>query len=181
MKLKEKIFKGTSFPNIYATEQGEIFKKINNNYYEVTQYTSSNGYKRVTLNRKSEYVHRIIYETFYNKITKGLVVNHKDGNKTNNISSNLEAITYSENTKHAYNTGLKKATKRKYVKVFISDTNGNILNDANSLTEAAKKIGVTQQSISASIQGEFNVKGCKIYEFDENNDFHSLVFGLITT
>lgn len=53
-------------------------------------------------------VHRAVYETFHGEIPEGLCINHKDGNKQNNCSDNLECVTYSQNTLHAYETGLAK-------------------------------------------------------------------------
>lgn len=54
-------------------------------------------------------VHRLVAEYFIPRDTNiNLVVNHKDGNKLNNNVSNLEWVTISENTKHAYRTGLAK-------------------------------------------------------------------------
>ena len=52
-------------------------------------------------------VHRLVALTF---IGKGgdLVVNHKDGVKTNNQLENLEWVTLSENHRHAFSLGLSK-------------------------------------------------------------------------
>lgn len=51
-------------------------------------------------------VHRLVAETFLKDFDKFPVVNHIDGNKLNNNVTNLEMCTYSDNSKHAYNTGL---------------------------------------------------------------------------
>ena len=51
-------------------------------------------------------VHQLVYEAFVRLRDKDKQINHKDGNKTNNHFSNLEEVTPSENTKHAYIHGL---------------------------------------------------------------------------
>ena len=51
-------------------------------------------------------VHRIMARTFLGPCPKGKKVNHKDANKLNNHYKNLEYMTRSENTKHAYDHGL---------------------------------------------------------------------------
>jgi len=69
----------------------------------------SSGYLEVSLsiNRKrvSRYVHRLIAETFIGPIPKGYCVNHKNGEKTDNTVSNLEIVTFSQNSKHAIDNG----------------------------------------------------------------------------
>jgi hypothetical protein len=65
------------------------------------------GYLKVSLGRRAEfYVHRIVGEYFVKGYKKGCEVNHKDGNKLNNRSDNLEWISRSKNMRHAINTGL---------------------------------------------------------------------------
>jgi hypothetical protein len=50
--------------------------------------------------------HRLVWQHLYGDIPDGLLVNHKDGNKSNNRPDNLELATYSENQKHAFRLGL---------------------------------------------------------------------------
>jgi DNA invertase Pin-like site-specific DNA recombinase len=45
------------------------------------------------------------------EIKEGYVINHIDGDKGNNLPSNLEEVTISRNTKHAYDNNLAKAKK----------------------------------------------------------------------
>jgi len=52
-------------------------------------------------------VHRAVWEAFMGPIPIGLVINHKDGVKSNNSLSNLEVVTPGGNLKHAYDTGLR--------------------------------------------------------------------------
>lgn len=72
-----------------------------------------NGYEKVELNKngigKPKFIHRLVAEAFIPNPENKLQVNHIDGNKQNNCISNLEWATPSENTKHAYMTGLAKS------------------------------------------------------------------------
>ncbi|AXH70976.1 HNH endonnuclease [Vibrio phage BONAISHI] len=56
-------------------------------------------------------VHRLIVTHYLGPIPKGMVVNHKNGIKTDNWIDNLEITTHSANTQHAYDTGLAKGKK----------------------------------------------------------------------
>jgi hypothetical protein len=58
-------------------------------------------------------VHRLVSATFLGPCPLGLEVNHLDGNKLNNCSSNLEYTTRSKNIKHAVSLGLKRRLRGK--------------------------------------------------------------------
>lgn len=61
------------------------------------------GYLSVVLRHSDlKLVHRLVAMAFLGDLSKSLDVNHKDGNKQNNVVGNLEWVTKSENQKHRY-------------------------------------------------------------------------------
>lgn len=65
--------------------------------------TNSNGYLRVCLMpfRKWPLVHRIVAEAFLEREDGKNIVNHKDGNRKNNMVDNLEWCTQSYNLRYS--------------------------------------------------------------------------------
>ena len=74
----------------------------------------SNGYLICTLSvvgkRKKFSIHRLVASAFVDNNLHKSQVNHIDGNKQNNISTNLDWVTPKENTNHAWELGLAKVT-----------------------------------------------------------------------
>ena len=72
---------------------------------------TSGGYCRVHISHKGvQYkflVHRLVAEAFILNPKRLPEVNHIDGNKQNNSVDNLEWCTRSQNTSHAFKTGLR--------------------------------------------------------------------------
>jgi hypothetical protein len=63
------------------------------------------GYFQVVFSdRKKHSVHRLVAHAFCDGYEDGLVVNHKNGIKTDNRASNLEWITSSQNIQHAFSS-----------------------------------------------------------------------------
>lgn len=100
---------------------------VRNNYYQVSTHGRvrniygnilrpsiiNSGYLKYALvrkNEKSKYIdvtgHKLVLDTIYPNPNETLIRNHMDGNKTNNIITNLEWVTYSENNLHSMRTGL---------------------------------------------------------------------------
>jgi hypothetical protein len=89
----------------FVTACGKVF---NRNKVELKGGTTV--YRHVSimtdLGYKQKSVHKLVVETFIGLVPKGMLCNHKNGNKLDNRADNLEIVTPSENTKHAYDTGL---------------------------------------------------------------------------
>ena len=92
--------------------------------------------------RKMHKIHRLVAMAFIPNPENKPQVNHKDGNKLNNHIDNLEWATAKENQQHAWDTGLKEATRLATIqansKPVIDIVNGK---KHDSLTKACEEIG----------------------------------------
>lgn len=97
-----------SYPNYSVDSEGRIFN--NETGKEKAQYVNRDGYKVVDMYKNNKptrkTVHRFVALAFIPNPENKPCVNHLDGNKENNKVENLEWATYSENTIHAFETGL---------------------------------------------------------------------------
>lgn len=129
------------------------------------------GYLYLNLHKNNTYktckIHRLVCETFIDCIEHKSWVNHKDGNKLNNMVDNLEWCTPSENATHAYNNNLRKVWNKgkKYAdtklnkKVNQYDLKGNFIKCWDCIKEASDYYGVCSSSIIRVCQG--TKKRCK--------------------
>jgi hypothetical protein len=105
------------------------------------------GYLRVNLRvnnaYKFEFIHALVAETYIGLRPEGLVVNHIDGNKVNNCVHNLEFVTYSENLKHAYRTGLKSNVGEKHSQAIFS--NNQVKEIKRMISLGIKNVKIAEQ------------------------------------
>jgi HNH endonuclease len=100
------------YPGYYACDNGLIMSTKYHTPRFMAGTRSKSGRHTVRLwdasgNSKMFYVHRLIATAFIGTPpTARHEVNHKDGNPSNNIPSNLEWCTKQENIRHAWLTGL---------------------------------------------------------------------------
>ena len=107
----------------------EIWKLIEINGYFISNYgnlkgrfgkimklhINKNGYYSISLKPNGKHgkaitkrIHQLVASAFIPNPNNLPCINHKDGNKLNNSVENLEWCTYSQNSRHAINTGLTK-------------------------------------------------------------------------
>ena len=92
-----------------ATEDGGVYSHVTNKVIKPKNHP--NGYLMVCLigddgSRNYELVHRLVCKAYHGVPDGKLDVNHIDCNKKNNVPSNLEWCTRSENMQHAIRHGL---------------------------------------------------------------------------
>ncbi len=122
-------------------------------------------------------IHNLVAEAFIPKPTSDsgvkLEPNHRDGDKRNNIVSNLEWMTRAQNLQHAIDTGLRKVVsddgkalyidKSKPVKVVNAETNEVKL--CGSAKEAATATGIPSRTVQYNAFERKEKKPIKGYLF----------------
>lgn len=107
-RLSSKIHELSNWPNYGVSRDGRVWSKhVRGKHKATTEWTllkpvtTVYGYKQVNLYKNKQAtcvkVHRLILETFKGPCPPGKECLHKDGDKTNNATSNLRWGTSKEN------------------------------------------------------------------------------------
>lgn len=143
VKIKDfPIYSVSSHGRVMNTNTKRLLKPVissSNGYYEVNLYKERKGHVKQ--------IHRLVYSSFYpeDDLT-GFVINHKDGNKLNNLLSNLEKITYQQNNLHAeYNIKTHSCSKAIY-----QIKEGQIIAEFPSAAEAHRQTKIHNISKAAT-------------------------------
>lgn len=157
--------------NYSVSDTGRIRNDFTNKELSLSE---QQGYLHTTLsiNKKPKRfrVHRLVALMFIpNNNPLKNVVNHKDGNRSNNNVSNLEWVTQQENTIHAWETGL--ATSKRKKKVSQYDLNGKLLNTFDSITNAAKLTGSMDSKITICCQGFRISHNNYFWRYEDDDDY----------
>ena len=134
-----------NFENYRVNKKGEIINKFGK---LLKPGSCSNGYLHVSLSNgeakaKHMYVHKLVWMAFNGEIPEGLLVCHKDTDRTNNSIENLCLMTHKENFNKPLTIEHFKESQIKYPRqnigrnkknVYQYDTEGNLVNTWESIT-----------------------------------------------
>ena len=112
------------FQGYYATEAGDIMRLNENGGSILRAYKDRNGYLRVQVGGRFQFVHRLVASAFLDNPSDLPCINHIDGNPLNNCVDNLEWCTYKYNNTHKVHD--KRATKP-HKHGFVCIENGQVI------------------------------------------------------
>lgn len=126
-------------------------------YLTVVLYNKDNKDNRTRITQRP---HRLVAETFIPNPLDKCCINHKDGVKTNNHISNLEWVTYKENSQHALKMGLLNPYTRS---VLMFDLKGKALMFFDSVKDASTKMNIDGSNIANSCNKKHSQAGGYIW------------------
>lgn len=138
--------------NAFVSNNGEIKR----NGVIVVPKKDAEGYLRVQVGGiiERERIHRLVAIYHVSNPFGKKYVNHKDGNKENNKSSNLEWCTPRENSLLAYNKGLLFDGEKKKTPVIATDVITGNCEIFDSQGEAARKYKIDDSEINKVLKGK---------------------------
>ena len=116
------------------------------------------GYLQVELHRNSKCqtftVHRLVAMHFVEGYEDGKIVNHKNEDKTDNHSENLEWVTYSYNNQYGSRGHLKSRGNHRRIPVIQYSMRGDFIKEWESPIEIKHKLGYSDWSIKECCKGK---------------------------
>ena len=130
-------------------------------------HAKPSGYKYIKLNdvprhQITKHIHRLVAQAFIPNPENKEDVNHIDGNKANNVVTNLEWVTRSENVLHSYRVLGRKCERIKgegnprNKPIIQMDLLGNEIKTWCSSAEAERQLGIKESSIRKCLYTSIN-------------------------
>lgn len=152
------------YPNYAVSDEGSVKRIATSRILKPCE--DVDGYLTISLSKRTEgsiiirtvRIHKLVAEAFLGNRVAGMQVNHIDGCKNNNASSNLEYLTGKENHAHATRLGLKargirncnaKLTEEKVIDIRKLYETGNY-----SFSGIAERYSLNKTTVHRAVTGK---------------------------
>lgn len=136
-------------PDYYISQFGDVYSR--KHIKKLNPRINEDGYLVVKISNKSISIHRLVMLVFCGPPpSKGMQVNHIDGNKQNNSIDNLEYVTQKENLYHAMKLGIHS---RSFRPCKLIDPNG-VEHITDNLSEFCRSHNLQQTNMWKVLHGK---------------------------
>lgn len=168
------------FPKYHVSNQGRIKNIESGRIFTGTK--DAFGYVHVRLiNPEGTYtlrkIHRLVAEAFLPNPEGKPIIDHKDGDKTNNTLENLRWVTYSENIiagekrRKETNPEKRKNISRKIAQYTMD---GELVATFDKISEINKSLGIGRYGIYCTCYGKLRSNGGFMWRFFEGEPLKSI-------
>lgn len=177
----EEVWKEISeYEGLYEVSNKGKVRSLRRNIIMKT-FIINSGYETVKLYKerkhKSFLVHRLVAREFCRGYDESLDINHKDADRLNNQSDNLEWVTRKENIRDSMKRGThcyKKAHKVAHIKrrkpVIITNLKKGYSKKFESARKASLYIGIHENNVSRVARGERRSTGGYLVKYIREDD-----------
>lgn len=159
-------------PNYMVSDEGE-FVTLKSNTFLLLQ--NRNGYLRVQLDAVYYSAHVIVWESFNEQqVPEGYQIDHIDGNRQNNLLSNLRLVDHSSNMKNSFMNGHKGQVA---VKQYSLD--GKYLKTYSSIRAAAQENNILEAGLKDATNRHGTSGGYYWLRENDNVSIEEVLYGWV--
>lgn len=144
--MSQETWRDTEYPNYQVSNLGRV-RKFN---HILSGSHTPNGYRSVSIKNKKIYIHRLVAQTFIENPNNWPQVNHKNGNKQDNMVENLEWCTRRMNIQHSNRILKHTKVSSKHGRVLCIETKDVFL----STKDVERKTGLCGAAIRRVLCGQ---------------------------
>jgi len=152
----------------------DLFEIKDDNFYYNTNVLkvskNSQGYNRVIIDGNVYRLHRLIAMKYIDNKENKPIVDHINGNKNDNSISNLQWLSYSENSKKAYlqNPSMSNFKNKNVTNKKIVSIKNDVITNHKSLRDCAKFVQRDVAAVYRVLNKEWNLcNGYKLLYINE--------------
>ncbi|HFK1452851.1 TPA: NUMOD4 domain-containing protein [Bacillus pacificus] len=169
MELEKEVWKDIKgYEGLYQVSNlGRFYGIKRDNYLSLKP--SPDKYVRVILSKNGKpntfTAHQLVARNFIENPEGFIEINHIDGNQSNNCVSNLEWCDRKGNLRHAFENGLHCSPMKPVIQL---DSEGLIVEEFESITEAARATNLHRSRIQKCLKDHYRVTGGYYWRLKED-------------